>query len=673
MQKATGMVRSVAAKRLPGLQYRPDVDGLRAIAVLAVVGYHAFPDRVRGGFVGVDVFFVISGYLISSILLLDLHAGKFSFRHFYARRIRRIFPALLLVLAACFGFGWLTLLPREYEQLGKHIAAGAGFISNFAFWRESGYFDKAAELKPLLHLWSLGIEEQFYLLWPLLLYITWKLRLKFPLLILPVLLVSFGLNVGTVQSDKVAAFYSPLTRFWELMIGSMFAYVSLFPMNPSGALPAGKRKAAALFARLAVSRELQALAGILFIVASVFALNRDRNFPGWWAALPAVGAVLLLSAGPEAWINRRVLSNRALVLVGLVSYPFYLWHWPLLSFARIVGDAAPGVGTRMVAIVASLIAAWITCKVVEIPIRRGTYGSVKVACLATLMLVMGGIGYETWQRRGLEFRIRARAPELLQEYARLRNYDLWTEGRYHSCWLTMQQPADKYSEVCADLGKPGPLVFVWGDSHAARLFVGLKKTIGDQVRLAEYARDACPPIVDFGYPNCANGNRFVLDKLQKARPDTVILFAVWNHYMQRWKQDLAPYKQLDQTISEIEKLGTRQVVVVGAPPQWRKDLPRTLVEFYSQDVPLHRVPRRMDFGLDLEARRSAESLESLLRLRKDVTYISAWDAFCDKDGCLTRVDDEADGITTVDYGHFTDKTAEYFANRLPLVAIKSAR
>ncbi|HTS48587.1 MAG TPA: acyltransferase, partial [Bryobacteraceae bacterium] len=146
MQNATGTVRSVAAKRLPGLQYRPDVDGLRAIAVLAVVGYHAFPAGFPGGFVGVDVFFVISGYLISSIIFVDLYKGAFSFKHFYARRIRRIFPALLLVLAACFGFGWLTLLPQEYERLGKHIVAGAGFISNFAFWRESGYFDQAAEL-----------------------------------------------------------------------------------------------------------------------------------------------------------------------------------------------------------------------------------------------------------------------------------------------------------------------------------------------------------------------------------------------------------------------------------------------------------------------------------------------------------------------------------------------
>ncbi|HTS50319.1 MAG TPA: acyltransferase family protein, partial [Bryobacteraceae bacterium] len=527
--------------------------------------------------------------------------------------------------------------------------------------------------KPLLHLWSLGIEEQFYLLWPLLLYIAWKLRLRFPLLILPVLLVSFGLNVATVQSDNVAAFYSPLTRFWELMIGSMFAYGSLLPRNPDGALPGGKRKGAALLARLTVARDLQAPAGILFIVVSVFALNREQNFPGWRAALPTVGAVLLLSAGPEAWFNRRVLSNRAMVLVGLVSYPLYLWHWPFLSFARIVGNAAPTVGTRMGAILASLIAAWITYKVVEIPIRSGTYGSVKVLCLAALMLAMGGIGTETMEHHGLASRMRARAPELLQQYARIGNYDLWTKGRYRSCWLTEQQPADTFSEECVDHGQARPLVFVWGDSHAARLFVGLRKTIGDRVRLAQYTRDACPPIVDFGYPNCAHGNRFVLSKLQEARPDTAILFAVWNHYMQQWKQDLPAYQQLDQTISEIEKLGTRQVIVVGAPPQWRKDLPRTLLEFYNQDVPLHRVPRRMRFGLDLEARRAAESLESLLRSRTDITYVSAWDAFCDKDGCLTRVDDKTDGITTVDYGHFTDTTAEYFANKLPLPPIQSAR
>jgi peptidoglycan/LPS O-acetylase OafA/YrhL len=212
---------------LPHPKYRPDIDGLRAIAVLSVVIFHAFPNLLKGGFIGVDIFFVISGFLISTIILSGLKHDSFSFIEFYSRRIKRIYPALLLVLIASFIFGWFALLADEYKQLGKHIAGGAGFISNFILWKESSYFDNAAETKPLLHLWSLGIEEQFYIVWPLLLWIAWKQRLNILTLVLIVMIISFVLNVNTIQSDSTAAFYSPQTRFWELLIGSILAYATI--------------------------------------------------------------------------------------------------------------------------------------------------------------------------------------------------------------------------------------------------------------------------------------------------------------------------------------------------------------------------------------------------------------------------------------------------------------
>jgi len=205
-------------------KYRPDIDGLRAIAVLAVVTFHAFPEFVRGGFIGVDIFFVISGYLISTIIFENLEKGSFSFSEFYARRIRRIFPSLLVVIIACFVFGWFELLADEFKQLGKHIAAGSGFISNFVFWGEAGYFDNSADTKPLLHLWSLGIEEQFYITWPMFIWLSWRYKLNFPLIALTVALVSFVLSVKGVRNDSVATFYSPQTRFWELIIGSLLAW-----------------------------------------------------------------------------------------------------------------------------------------------------------------------------------------------------------------------------------------------------------------------------------------------------------------------------------------------------------------------------------------------------------------------------------------------------------------
>src|SRR5262249_5222476 len=225
--------------RLSHPKYRPDIDGLRAIAVLSVVAFHAFPSWVTGGFIGVDVFFVISGFLISTIIFENLDRGTFSFAEFYARRIKRIFPALLLVLIASYAFGWFALLADEYKQLGKHIAAGAGFVSNIVSWNEAGYFDNSAETKPLLHLWSLGIEEQFYIVWPLLLWLAWKRKFNLLTITILVAVVSFYLNAKGIKEDAVATFYSPQTRFWELFCGSLLAW---FPVYKKGAYDTIKTK-----------------------------------------------------------------------------------------------------------------------------------------------------------------------------------------------------------------------------------------------------------------------------------------------------------------------------------------------------------------------------------------------------------------------------------------------
>lgn len=208
-------------------KYRPDIDGLRALAVIAVVCFHAFPNRMPGGFVGVDVFFVISGYLISRIIFENMERSEFSFPEFYIRRINRIFPSLIVVLVSSFAFAWLALLADEFKVLGKHIAAGALFISNFALSGEVGYFDRAAELKPLPHLWSLSIEEQFYIVWPLLLWMAWQRRFNILTITVFLLIASLVLNVQNIQIDPVSAYYSPITRFWELLSGGILAWISL--------------------------------------------------------------------------------------------------------------------------------------------------------------------------------------------------------------------------------------------------------------------------------------------------------------------------------------------------------------------------------------------------------------------------------------------------------------
>ena len=216
--------------------YRADIDGLRALAILAVIAFHAFPKSLRSGYTGVNVFFVISGFLISSIVFKSLVRGDFSFREFYSHRIKRIFPALLVVLASCYAIGWFVLLPGEFMQLGKHLVAGIGFVQNFVLWTEVGYFDSASEFKPLLHLWSLSVEEQFYLFYPLIIWGAWRSGLSILMILVVLGLVSFGMNIEGVRRDATMAFFLPHTRFWELLAGGLIAYIYLF--NYQDHLPA---------------------------------------------------------------------------------------------------------------------------------------------------------------------------------------------------------------------------------------------------------------------------------------------------------------------------------------------------------------------------------------------------------------------------------------------------
>ena len=208
--------------------YRPDIDGLRAVAILSVVIYHAFPGQLPGGFIGVDVFFVISGYLISSIIFKHLLRNDFSFSEFYARRVKRIFPALCAVLLISYAIGWFVLLPDEFKQLGKHMAASAGFVENFVLLREASYFDSASELKPLMHIWSLGIEEQYYLVYPVTVWLAYRAGGSVLSIIIVLAIISFGLNVGGIENAATKTFFLPQTRLWELLVGGILAYLQLF-------------------------------------------------------------------------------------------------------------------------------------------------------------------------------------------------------------------------------------------------------------------------------------------------------------------------------------------------------------------------------------------------------------------------------------------------------------
>ena len=452
--------------------------------MLSVVCFHAFPTLLNGGFIGVDIFFVISGFLISTIIFDNLERDSFSFVEFYSRRIKRIFPALLLVLTACFAFGWFALLADEYKQLGKHIAAGAGFVSNFVFWNESGYFDNTAETKPLLHLWTLGIEEQFYIIWPLLLWAAWKRKFNLLTLTLIIATISFALNIKGLHADAIATFYSPQTRFWELLTGSILAYMTLYKPNV-GVTKKQKLNAylnAIIYAPTSQANantlgNAQALLGAALIVTGLLVITKERHFPGTWALLPTLGAVLIISAGSQAWLNRVLLSNRLLVWFGLISFPLYLWHWPLLSFARIVESETPSRNIRIAAVVISIVLAWLTYKFIEKPVRFGKLGNFKTLILAVLMIVVGSVGYDKYIKTKV----------YISPFG-------WPESLNHSSEC-ISKFGSIYSQYCliTDISK-APEIILIGDSNANHLFNGLSNAL-DGKNILNIGRGACLPFL----------------------------------------------------------------------------------------------------------------------------------------------------------------------------------
>ncbi|MGZ8162846.1 MAG: acyltransferase family protein [Methylobacter sp.] len=458
-------------------QYRPDIDGLRAVAILSVVGFHAAPGMVAGGFIGVDIFFVISGFLISTIIFSSLGRDRFSLVEFYVRRIRRIFPALILVLTACLAFGWYALLADEYRQLGKHTAAGAGFIQNFILYGESGYFDNSAATKPLLHLWSLAIEEQFYIFWPLLLTFVWKRQWSFLKITAAIAAISFAANIYLMHRDPTADFYLPIPRFWELMVGSVLAYVALH--RPQ---------------LIALHKNGQSILGFLLVLLGLLLVNKTRDFPGWWSFLPTLGAFLIISAGPNAWLNEKLLSNRLMVWIGLISYPLYLWHWPLLSFEQIMQSEYASRHIKIAAVVLSIVLAWITYRFVEKPIRFGRNRKITVVLLLVSMIVIGFLGYQIHSKGGLPARVNLKNIVQISEGARSSKLNVTSCSQFG---MRNIQDEDEWGLHCAYSSTGSHrTIAVFGDSHASAAFAGIAEILHDHsINTLLLASWGCPQFI----------------------------------------------------------------------------------------------------------------------------------------------------------------------------------
>ena len=442
----------------------------------AVVAYHAFPRAMPGGFIGVDVFFVVSGYLISGILFRESMSGRVDLRGFYARRIRRIFPALTLVLFAVATMGWLTLTNLDYKHLLGHIGGGSIFVSNLLLWQESGYFDKPSELKPLLHLWSLGIEEQFYLIWPLLIWISVKRGLHAGWMAATIVAASFALNLTLMTSHPNANFYLPASRMWELLVGGLLAYFEVFQPAPIERWRSPR------------ASDLAALGGLSLIAAASLLLQRNTPYPGWLALLPVLGTVLVVWAGDGAWLNRRALSLPPIVYVGLISYPLYLWHWPLLSFLKITEAGMPTTGLKVKAVVASFVLAAFTYHAIERPIRASVSPRtpLRLATVTAMLLGFGALSLIA----GRTDLLTSRTPYLIAGvYSRTQSprHDPACEARFPSG-----------GEYCRQYSNDLPVTTVLlGDSHAEHYLEGVGaflETRGETV--VHLGQSGCAPLLD---------------------------------------------------------------------------------------------------------------------------------------------------------------------------------
>jgi len=620
--------------------YRPDIDGLRAVAVLMVVAYHIGTRFVKGGFVGVDIFFVISGYLISKILMKELEQDRFSIAAFYVRRVRRIAPALIAVLVATTLVAYFTLLPSELKEYSWSLIAAVFSVSNFFFWSQAGYFDALASSKPLLHTWSLAVEEQFYLFFPLLLAFVFRRgRRRVTPMVVTLAACSFVFSLWAVKFYPNLAFYWPLARIWELMCGTCLAI---------GAVPA---------IRSTMARNAASLAGFGLIACSGTLYTVATPFPGFAALAPCLGTALIIAAGTHgtALVNR-LLSLRPVVFIGLISYSLYLWHWPVIVFSAMgVGAEGLSLNLRKVLIaVVSIILGTLSWRFVERPFRSSSQGTpnskifavvgicAAVPTLVACIFLLGG---------GMKSRFPPNAIAVASYLENPEAGDRW-HYRIGSCFinsLNTFKDFDRSTCLTPDPAKPNYLIF--GDSHAAHLYYGLATEFPEDHMLQATA-SGCMPFVDQvaqARANCAELVDFVLKDYLPKRPrlKAVIVGGNWE------PKDV---EEIGKTLAYIKGLGVRPILF-GPVVQYDTPLPRLLaVAIKNSDATLaqrHRLP--MSRALDLK-------LANLAKTVWDVPYVSYFETLCKGEECVEYA--SPDVPLQGDIAHFTAPGSVAFAERL---------
>ncbi len=615
------------------VKYRPEIDGLRAVAVVPVILFHAGVAAFSGGFVGVDIFFVISGYLITGIILRELEKGRFSVVSFYERRARRILPALFLVMGVTVVGAWIWLFPSDRKDFAQSLMAVSAFSSNILFWMESGYWGVDNQLKPLLHTWSLAVEEQYYVIFPLLLMLLWRGK-RHMVVIFSVLAVASLLAAQWASREApVANFFLLPTRAWELLIGALVA-VYLKAKEP------GRH----LFASV-IPRELPGLIGLGLIVWSIWAYDETTPFPGAYAVVPTLGAALvILFASPET-LTGKLLSSKVPVAIGLISYSAYLWHQPLMAFARHRSLFEPSQELLLLLALITFPLAYLSWRFVEAPFRdRERIGRRAIFTTSILgsffFMVLGVVGHMTNGYRGL-------APEGVS-LDRLEKRLAVNHGLSEGC----DDVADRNGECST---AEDPELLVWGDSFAMHLVDGVIAS-NPAVKLAQRTKGLCGPFLDVapisprhseGWArDCLKFNAEVLKWLQ-THPSVkyVVLSSIFGQYFSKGYRLMyrdgrieeanmeSALRELRATLKRLSGLGVTPVLF-SPPPANGGDLGRCLVKAEWFGVPRDNC----NFSRAEWSKVRQDAYRLLKRVSRDYRVVWLDDYICDGDLCRAHID-----------------------------------
>jgi peptidoglycan/LPS O-acetylase OafA/YrhL len=634
------------------LRYRPEIDGLRAVAIIPAVFYHA---GFGVGFASIDVFFVISGYLITTIILKDLVEDKFSLLYFYERRVRRILPAMFFVMLVSLPFAWFYLMPVDFRQFSTSVVGVATFTSNLVFLRQSGYFEPEVALKPLMAFWSLAVEEQYYIIFPILLILIWRFAKR---LILPSLVILFFLSLGYAEwaahNRPGAAYYILQTRGWELLAGA-FAAIYLMKRDVKPVADS-------------IDQTFSVI-GLLLILYSLLLFDKEMTWPGLYALIPTGGTILIILFATNGTLVKWFLSNRLFVGIGLISYSVYLWHQPIFAFYRHAMLGQTSTPVYLLLILLSYLLAIVSYRYIETPIRKrngivsqkGVFFIALAACISFVAVgsyapaLAKAYALSTKQKEYLYFFTNSRPEMLYMEREGLNKHwrhdcNFYDFNAYH-IGQTTEIPVDALAADCIQRDpSKAHSVLLWGDSHVQMLRYGLDQNMPSEWQILQIGTSGCPP--EIGYSDsainfCERSNWTAWNTLRETHPDVVIIARNKGHNIQSMS-DMA-----DQLLGA----GIGRVIFTGPAPHWFYGLPAIITRRFINDTPKYTWLGIMDDFIVLD-KQLAEDAKG----HSNFEYMSLINYFCNDDGCLTYVgDDRKRGITTFDYAHLTLPASDYFA------------